>query len=109
MRSKLTDVAKKAGVSPTTVSRVINNYGYLSEKTKNKVYQAIQELNYRPNSLARSLQGKQTNLIGVIVPDITNPFFAELVSSIEKELFNKGYKMILCNANYDSRRNTFKC
>lgn len=104
MRPKLTDVAKKAGVSPTTVSRVINNYGYLSEKTKNKVYQAIQELNYRPNSLARSLQGKQTNLIGVIVPDITNPFFAELVSSIEKELFNKGYKMILCNANYDSRK-----
>ncbi|MGX5378247.1 LacI family DNA-binding transcriptional regulator [Ligilactobacillus sp. LYQ135] len=104
MRPKLTDVAKKAGVSPTTVSRVINNYGYLSEKTKEKVYQAMEELNYQPNSLARSLHGKQTNLIGVIMPDITNPFFAELVAAIEKKLFEKNYKMILCNANYDKHK-----
>lgn len=104
VRPKLTDVAKKAGVSPTTVSRVINNYGYLSEKTKNKVYHAMEELNYQPNSLARSLQGKQTKLIGVIVPEISNPFFAELVGAIEKKLFEKNYKMILCNANYDRHK-----
>lgn len=104
MRPKLTDVAKKAGVSPTTVSRVINNHGYLSQKTKDKVFQAIKDLNYQPNSVARSLQGKNIQLIGVIVPDIKNPFFAELVSSIDQELFNKGYKMILCNANNDCQR-----
>ena len=56
---KLTDVAALAGVSPTTVSRVINNYGYLSQKTIDKVHKAMEELNYQPNSLARSLQGKK--------------------------------------------------
>lgn len=104
MHPKLTDVAQKAEVSPTTVSRVINNYGYLSEKTKQKVYAAMKELNYQPNLSARSLQGKQTMLIGVIVPQITNPFFAELVSYLEKKLFEKNYKMILCNANYDKNK-----
>ena len=58
MAVKLTDVAQKAGVSVTTVSRVINNHGYLSDKTKHKVFTAMKELNYQPNSLARSLQGK---------------------------------------------------
>ena len=75
MAVKLTDVAKKAGVSPTTVSRVINNYGSLSQKTIDKVNQAMKELNYQPNSLARSLQGKNTQLIGLIFPTVANPFF----------------------------------
>ena len=66
MTIKLTDVAKKAGVSPTTVSRVINNYGSLSQKTIDKVHLAMKELNYQPNSFARSLQGKNTQLIGLI-------------------------------------------
>lgn len=104
MRPKLTDVAKKAGVSPTTVSRVINNYGYLSQKTKDKVFAAMQELNYQPNLLARSLQGKDTKLIGLIFPQVTNPFFAELVESIEKNLFARGYKVILCNAGIDKHK-----
>ena len=95
---KLTDVAHKAGCSPTTVSRVINNYGYISEKTRKKVYQAMEELNYQPNSVARSLQGKKTNLIGLIFPTVSNPFFGELVSTIENRLFSAGYKTILCNA-----------
>ncbi len=63
MTIKLTDVAKKAGVSPTTVSRVINNYGSLSQKTIDKVHLAMKELNYQPNSFARSLQGKNTQSI----------------------------------------------
>ena len=61
MAAKLSDVAKKAGCSVTTVSRVINNHGYLSQKTKDKVFAAMRELNYRPNSIARSLQGKKKN------------------------------------------------
>lgn len=95
---KLTDVAQKAGCSPTTVSRVINNYGYISEATRQKVYQAMKDLNYQPNSVARSLQGKKTKLIGVIFPSVANPFFGELVEKIENHLFKEGYKTILCNA-----------
>lgn len=98
MKPKLADVAQEAGVSPTTVSRVINNHGYLSQSTKDKVHVAMEKLNYQPNSLARSLHGKQTNLIGVIFPSITNPFYAELIQKIENQLFNQGYKIILCNS-----------
>ncbi|GIP66072.1 hypothetical protein LhelvAHU1049_02770 [Lactobacillus helveticus] len=74
MAVKLTDVEQKAGVSVTTVSLVINNHGYLSDKTKHKVFAAMKELNYQPNSLARSLQGKKMKLIGLIFPEITNLF-----------------------------------
>ncbi len=98
MTIKLTDVAKKAGVSPTTVSRVINNYGSLSQKTITKVNAAMKELNYQPNSLARSLQGKKTELIGLIFPTVANPFYGELVEKIESRLFNLGYKTILCDS-----------
>lgn len=98
MGIKLTDVAKRAGVSATTVSRVINNYGYLSQKTIDKVHKAMEELNYQPNSLARSLQGKSTQLIGLIFPTVAHPFFGELVSKIESKLFEKGYKTILCDS-----------
>ena len=104
MTAKLTDVANLAGVSATTVSRVINNHGYLSEKTKQKVFDAMRELNYQPNSLARSLQGKKMKLIGVIFPSITNPFFAELIEDIEMQLFTQGYKIILCNAGKNKQK-----
>lgn len=66
------------------------------------VYAAMRELNYQPNTLARSLQGKQTKMIGVIMPSITNPFFAELVAAIEDKLEADGYKMLLCDAGQDS-------
>ncbi|RYM02847.1 LacI family transcriptional regulator [Sporolactobacillus sp. THM7-7] len=110
MRPKLTDVAKKAGVSPTTVSRVINQYGYIGEATKKKVFAAMKALNYQPNSLARSLHGKKTQLIGVIFPSISNPFFGELVDKIENKLFASGYKTILCNSadNKEKERNYLK-
>ncbi|WP_276804910.1 LacI family DNA-binding transcriptional regulator [Lactobacillus hominis] len=101
---KLTDVAKRAGCSVTTVSRVINNYGYISEKTRQKVHKAMSDLNYQPNSVARSLQGKKTQLVGVIFPSIANPFFGELVENIEAQLFKAGYKTILCNAASDKEK-----
>jgi len=107
MQPKLADVAREAGVSPTTVSRVINNKAHLSEKTKNNVYAAMKKLNYQPNSLARSLHGKQTHLIGVIFPSVSNPFYAELIELIENKLFKNNYKIILCNSanNSDKERN----
>ncbi len=102
--AKLSDVAALAGVSVTTVSRVINNYGSLSEKTKTKVFAAMRELNYQPNSLARSLQGKQTKLIGLIFPGVSHPFFGELVQNLESQLFKRGYRVILCNAIGDAEK-----
>ena len=101
---KLTDVAKLAGVSPTTVSRVINNYGYLSQKTIDKVHQAMEELNYQPNGLARSLQGKSTQLIGLVFPSVSHPFFGELIETLERKLFVQGYKVILCDSEKDPEK-----
>lgn len=104
MKIKLNDVAKLAGVSPTTVSRVINNYGHISKKTISKVRKAMQDLNYQPNSLARSLQGKGSKLIGVIFPSVSNPFYGELIEKIERKLFKNDYKMILCNSDDDPEK-----
>ena len=104
MVAKLTDVAKLAGVSPTTVSRVINKKGYLSEKTIQKVNDAMRELGYKPNNLARSLQGKSTKLIGLIFPNIRHVFYAELIDKLEHELFKKGYKTIICNSEHNSEK-----
>ncbi|MGI6156506.1 MAG: LacI family DNA-binding transcriptional regulator, partial [Enterococcus lemanii] len=110
MTIKLTDVAKRAGVSPTTVSRVINNYGSLSQKTIDKVHQAMEELDYQPNSLARSLQGKNTQLIGLIFPTVAIPFFGELVERLESKLFELGYRSILCDSanNKEKERDYLK-
>lgn len=98
MKVKLEDVAKLAGVSPTTVSRVLNNRGYIGEQTREKVLNAIKELNYYPNDIARSLFNKKTNFIGLILPTISNPFFSELTFYVENILADLGYKVILCNS-----------
>ncbi|QHA94136.1 LacI family DNA-binding transcriptional regulator [Bacillus sp. N1-1] len=97
-RVKLDDVAKAAGVTRTTVSRVINNRGYISERTRKKVKEAMEELHYYPNDLARSLYKKKTRFIGLIVPTISNPFFGELTFHVENILADLGYKVILCNS-----------
>lgn len=98
MQPKLTDVAKLAGVSVTTVSRVINDRGYLSAATKEKVFAAMQQLNYQPSLAARVLQGKQFKLVGLIFASLENPLIAEVVEEIENRLFAKGYKAIICNS-----------
>ncbi|MDN4865679.1 LacI family DNA-binding transcriptional regulator [Priestia megaterium] len=98
MKPNIHDVAKVAGVSSTTVSRVLNNRGYISEKTKENVYSAMKEINYFPNDLARSLFHKRTNLIGLIIPSSSNPFFGELAFHIENVCESLGYKVLLCNS-----------
>lgn len=100
----IVDVAKVAGVTPTTVSRVINNRGYISEKTKIKVFEAMKELNYQPNEIARSLTKKKTNTIGVIVPHISHPYFSKLISNLENQASKKGYKIILCNSKEEAEK-----
>ena len=94
----LADVAQLAGVSPTTVSRVLNNRGYLSEKTKRSVADAIATLGYRPNSLARALHGKSTQTVGLIVPAVSLPFFGELAVEVENALAEAGYRILICNS-----------
>lgn len=96
--STLKDVAIRAGVTVTTVSRVINNRGYISEKTRKKVQEAMKEIGYQPNEVARSLSKQCTNTIGVIVPHIIHPYFAKLISNIESVAAMNNYKIILCNS-----------
>jgi len=99
--ASIKDVAKKANVGIATVSRVINNSGFVSKETREIVFQAIADLGYAPNEVARSFQKKQTNIIGLIIPNITQSFTNELTYNIERELYNLGYHTLLCISNYD--------
>ena len=98
-KPKLSDVAALAGVSPTTVSRVLNNRGYLSENTRTKVHEAMRELGYRPNAIARSLQGQRSQMVGLIFPTVANPFYGEMVYRLESYLAEEDYRVILCNSD----------
>lgn len=93
----INEVAKLAGVSPSTVSYVINNSRFVSEHTRKNIQNAMRELDYRPNRLARSLRKGETHNIGIIIPSISNPFFAELGEEIESAAFKLGYNSFLCN------------
>lgn len=95
--ASIRDVAKQAEVGVGTVSRFLNDSGYVSEKARKKIEDAMKELDYTPNELARNLYHKKTGIIGVLVPNVSNPFFAEFVDCVEGELYNMGYKMMLCN------------
>lgn len=96
------DVAEKAGVSVTSVSRVLNNRGYISENLKMNVLNAIKELDYTPNEIARSFFTNKTKFIALIIPTTSNPFFGELTFWIEKFLSRKGYSLFICNSINDS-------
>lgn len=100
------DVGERADVSISTVSRVLNASGYVSEKTRKKVLKAVRELDYRQNSVARSLRTRQSNLIGLVVPDISNEFYATLAKAIDHMLAPSGYQLLLCNTreNVDQER-----
>lgn len=93
------DVARRAEVAPITVSRVINNSGYVSPQTRNLVETAIAELQYVPNSLARSLRSKQTKTIALVLTDITNPFFTTMARGVEDVASKRGFNVIFCNTD----------
>lgn len=101
-RVTIHDVAQRAGVSVTTVSRVLNDRGYISAEMKEKVLKAIEELNYIPNEMARSFFSNQSKFIALIVPTTENPFFGELTFYIEKALAKFGYHLFICNSLNDS-------
>ncbi|MBK8988761.1 MAG: LacI family DNA-binding transcriptional regulator [Chloroflexi bacterium] len=102
--STIRDVAQKAGVASMTVSRVINNSGYVSEETRIKVESAIAELGYVPNMLGPSLRFKQTNTLALVLTDITNPYWTTLARGVEDAAQEKGYSVILCNTDESSEK-----
>jgi LacI family transcriptional regulator len=98
------DVARQAGVSIATVSHVINQTRHVSEETRQKVLDTIEALKYSPNAVARSLVTNLTHTIGLVVSDITNPFFPAVIRGIESEILGHRYNLILCNTDEDAQR-----
>ncbi len=95
----IVDIAREAGVSPSTVSHVINNTRFVSEAVTQRVHDAMAALNYQPNAIARSLRTRETKIIGLVVSDITNPFFPSLIRTIEDSVFREGYSIMLCDTD----------
>ncbi|MFW5996110.1 MAG: LacI family DNA-binding transcriptional regulator, partial [Halanaerobiaceae bacterium] len=97
--ANMKDVAERAGVSTATVSHVINETRFVAEETRNEVLKAMKELKYYPNSAARILRKKESKIIGLVVPDISNFFFTGLARKIETVIKKKGYNIILGNSD----------
>ena len=93
------DVAKRAGVAPITVSRVINNSGYISQATRERVEEAVKELGYVPNTIARGLRSKRTMTLALVVTDITNPYFTLMARGVEDVAGESGYTVVYCNSD----------
>ncbi len=102
--ASIKDVALKANVSTTTVSHVVNSTRFVSDKVRHAVELAIRELNYVPSAVARSLKSNSTKTIGMLIPNCSNPYFAEIVRSVEDHCFGAGYALILCNTDDDPHR-----
>ena len=100
-RSTSNDVARKAGVAQSTVSRVLNNSGRFSQKTRQRVLQAADELGYKPNALARSLITQQTDFVGIVMADITNPFYPNVLEKFTKRFQELGQLVLLFNVPPD--------
>jgi LacI family transcriptional regulator len=99
--TRLADVAARAGVSTATISRVINSSGYVSEDLRERVLKAVAELNYSPNGVARSMSQRRTLTLGLVVPDISNPFFTAVARGAEDVGQKSGYSLVLCNTDRD--------
>jgi DNA-binding LacI/PurR family transcriptional regulator len=102
--SSIRDVARAAGVSTATVSHVVNNTRYVSEEVRARVLAAVERCGYIPDANARSLASGRSRTLGLVVSDISNPFFPELVKAIETAAFEHGYDIVLSNTNYDPAR-----
>src|SRR5580698_5698547 len=99
--ANMKQIAKMANVSLGTASNVINNSARVREPLRKRVMEAVEALGYQPSQLARGLRREKTNVIGMIIPDITNPFFPAVVRGAEDTAFSHGYRLILCNTDND--------
>lgn len=99
----LRDVAKKAGVSTATVSRVLNNLNHISHTTRTRVEKAVKDLKYQPNKVARRLRAKEGDrkLLGLLIPDIQNPFYVDVIRGVEELVFLNDYAVYICNFTQD--------
>src|SRR5579859_4995969 len=104
--STIDDVAKRAGVSKMTVSRVINRSGYISPETRDRVERVVAELGYVPNTLARSLRFKQTKTVALVLTDITNPFFTTVARGVEDTASEQGFSVMFCNTDESQTEET---
>ncbi|RBW69037.1 LacI family DNA-binding transcriptional regulator [Bacillus taeanensis] len=104
MKPTIYNVAEQAGVSIATVSKVINNTGRISDKTKKKVLKVMKELNYQPSVVASALTGKRTQTIGLLIPNIANPFFAEIARSMEDRAHELGFSVVMCSTDYQQEK-----
>lgn len=102
-KATLSDVAQEAGVTPMTVSRVINDNGYVSDKTRERVMRAVKEMNYRQNGLARNLRRQKTETIGLVLGDISNPYSTELARAIRETLISKNYNLFICISEHSAK------
>lgn len=102
----VTDVAKDAGVSIATVSRVLNGHTTVDAELRDRVLAAVERLGYRPNRLARNLRLNSTKVIALVVPDIQNPFFVSVARGVEEEALREGYTLLVCNTDDDLQRET---
>lgn len=102
-QATLKDIAKSVGVTPMTVSRVINNNGYASDETRKKVLKAAEDLNYRSNGLARNLKRQFTKTVGLVLGDISNPYSTELARSVRETLINRGYSLFICISEHSAK------
>lgn len=102
--TSIREVAKLAGVSPATVSRVMNGTANVNEEKKKRVEALIKETGFQPNELARALYKKSSKMIGMIVPDIENPFFSELAKAVEDTAYQNGYRILLCSSGGDEEK-----
>ncbi|MGD6856621.1 LacI family DNA-binding transcriptional regulator [Bacillus infantis] len=104
MKVTISDVAKKASVSKSTVSRIINgNHEQNTQETVNKVLKVIEELDYKPNALARSLKSTKTNVIGIILSKLQNQFWSSVLEGVEDTCRSYGYNLMICNSNEDGQ------
>lgn len=102
MKITIQDIANQAGVSKSTVSRILNgNYGQNTQETVDKVLKVIKELDYRPNALAQSLKSMKTNVIGIILSNLKNPFWVRVLEGVEDTCRKNGYSLMICNSNED--------
>ena len=98
------DIAKEANVSIATVSKVVNNTGRISDKTRRRVLEIIEKYNYTPNLLATALTGKNSYTLGLLMPNLANPFFGEIAKSVEDRARELGFSVIMCSTDYDAER-----
>jgi DNA-binding LacI/PurR family transcriptional regulator len=104
MRATIEDVAARSGVSTATVSRVLSGSVPARPETRERVLAAVRELDYRPSGVARALKRQETRTLGLLVTDLGNPFYPEVVRSVEEAAHDRGYGLVLCNADNDPRR-----